>query len=696
MRKKQGKPLLSAIMFSNLTATFLAVSVSAYFLVFYGLNWFAVNEYDKNRLVADFVAAEIERYCQERGTDPDLDSLNQCILSVHQEIGDNFNILITNNEGATITSILSTMETPEQRAPEFEHVKNGTLNITPSLLTLFDSQPTLMAYSKVAHSGWYVILYDSRPVYQQVTMLLIASLVFIFAVYLLFTILGGTLRQRKISRSIDRLIWQTKRLSEGHDAQPLGSQPYRELTQLAESFDQLNLQLQERNAMLESLAYTDSLTSLANRSQLMQTLFYQINQKPDESFAVIYMDLDDFKRINDSFGHPFGDKLLIEISRRLQTIKPSFQLISRIGGDEFVLLISPLKPDSLLQERLGHLFETLLEPYQCDNKPVRTTFSMGIAIYPQDGENAFELLKCSDIALYAAKSAGKATWQFFDQQMRIDLDRQMYLEEAIATVVEHDELQLNYQVQLFTNTMTIRGFEALIRWNSPKIGYVSALELIGVAEGNGQIIQIGQWILRQACRMIMRVNQTFNQRLIICVNVSPVELRHPDYVKNLKIVMEETGIDPDMLELEITEQVMIDSGFYIIDILNEIKDLGVNLALDDFGTGYSSLAYLQNLPVQTIKIDQSFVADLQKDSRNWNMLESIMHLTHKLQLFSIAEGVENESQMKLLASLDCSCLQGYYFCRPLPEKQLLRVLEAQLRRQTDYLPEPRSKSAHVQ
>ncbi len=681
MRRKKGKPLLSAIMLSHLTATFLAVSVSAYFLVSYGLNLFAANEHNKSRLVADLIASEVERCCQEQGDDLDLDHVNQCILSLHQGIDKNFNILVTNAQGVTLTSVLSTMDAPEQRVPGFEYVKNGTLNITPALSTVFNSQPTLMAYSEVAFSGWYVILYDDRPAYHQVTVLLISALLFIFVIYLLFTLLGGTLRQRKISRSIDRLIWQTKQLSEGHHAQPLGSQPYRELTQLAESFDQLNLQLQERNAMLENLAYTDSLTSLANRSQLMQYLFDRIQQAPDEAFAVIYMDLDDFKRINDSFGHPFGDKLLIEISHRLTTLNPTFQLISRIGGDEFVLIVSPLKPEKPLQERLSQLFDSLLEPYLCDNKPVRTAFSMGIALYPQDGENAFELLKCSDIALYAAKNAGKSTWRFFDHQMRVDLDRQMYLEEAIASVVEHDELQLNYQVQLFTDTMTIRGFEALIRWNSPKLGYVSALELIGVAEGNGQIIQIGQWILRQSCLMIMRINQAFNQRLIICVNVSPVELRHPDYVKNLKAVLAETGLDPHLLELEITEQVMIDSGYLVIDVLNDIKDLGVGLALDDFGTGFSSLAYLQNLPVQTIKIDQSFVADLQEDCRNWKMLESIMHLAQKLQLFSIAEGIENESQMKLLASLDCSCLQGYYVCRPLPEQQLVRVLEAQLKKQ---------------
>ena len=681
MRRKKGKPLLSAIMLSHLTATFLAVSVSAYFLVSYGLNLFAANEHNKSRLVADLIASEIERCCQEQGDNLDPDHLNQCILSLHQGIDKNFNILVTNAQGVTLTSVLSTMDAPEQRVPGFEYVKNGTLNITPALAAVFNSQPTLMAYSEVAFSGWYVILYDDRPAYHQVTVLLISALLFIFVIYLLFTLLGGTLRQRRISRSIDRLIWQTKQLSEGHHAQPLGSQPYRELTQLAESFDQLNLQLQERNAMLENLAYTDSLTSLANRSQLMQYLFDRIQQAPDEAFAVIYMDLDDFKRINDSFGHPFGDKLLIEISHRLTTLNPTFQLISRIGGDEFVLIVSPLKPEKPLQERLSQLFDSLLEPYLCDNKPVRTAFSMGIALYPQDGENAFELLKCSDIALYAAKNAGKSTWRFFDHQMRVDLDRQMYLEEAIASVVEHDELQLNYQVQLFTDTMTIRGFEALIRWNSPKLGYVSALELIGVAEGNGQIIQIGQWILRQSCLMIMRINQAFNQRLIICVNVSPVELRHPDYVKNLKAVLAETGLDPHLLELEITEQVMIDSGYLVIDVLNDIKDLGVGLALDDFGTGFSSLAYLQNLPVQTIKIDQSFVADLQEDCRNWKMLESIMHLAQKLQLFSIAEGIENESQMKLLASLDCSCLQGYYVCRPLPEQQLVRVLEAQLKKQ---------------
>lgn len=676
-RRNDGKPLLSAIFFSNLMAGFLTVTVCAFILSVYGLSWFTEKDRSRGMLVANLLANEIDHYCYENQVDICSSSLTDLLSQINPEISDQYLVLVADSSGHTLADSPPLTGYDDSIAPGFDIILKGSLSVSPGFTSGISRQLTPIAYSMIISSEQYVILYETESVIQRVTYLLLAALIFIFVVYLLFTLLGASLRQRKITRFVQHLAWQTQRLAQGLTTESLGRQPYRELTRLASSFDQLNIQLQERNNQLEQLAFTDNLTGLSNRNRLLQVLYKKIEDYTDQPFAVLFLDLDNFKRINDSYGHPFGDLLLVAISQRLLKIRPPSEIAARIGGDEFVLVLSGYSSDNHLQQRIDSLLHILHQPLICESKRVKLSFSIGAAVFPKDGPSAFDLLKCADMALYAAKEAGKSTWRYFDHQMMIDLKRHIYLEQALDTVLEHDELQVSYQIQIFTQTRRIRGFEALIRWNSRELGYVSANELISAAEGNGQIIQIGAWVLRQACEMIIRINSQFKQKLIICVNVSPIELQHPEYINNLKRILEQTGLEPSLLELEVTEQVMIDSGYAMIDILDKIRELGVSLALDDFGTGYSSLAYLQHLPVQTIKIDRSFVADLQQDNRNWQMLESILHMTKNLNMFSIAEGIENKDQADLLGTLNCDCLQGFHICRPLPEQQLVQVLLAQ-------------------
>lgn len=683
MRKSEGRSLHRSILVSSLAATLITFAICIYLLASYGLDSYVNHEKEKNSVLVQMIADRLDAYCGDIVSAAAISEDESAAWFAHvakiiYPLSQSYSLIIADDEGLPLFVSNDIMLEDEQMVPAFELIQEQDQALLSRTWSDLLHRTIPVAWYRMARTDWTVILYESRPIEQQAPLMIMVIMLFIFFLYMGFMTLMSILRNKKIYSSIRDLIWQTNRVAEGLTTNPVGRQPYREFSRLAESFNKMNLQLQERNELLQQQAYTDNLTGLANRTQLMQFIMDHITSNHDEEMAVFFIDLDDFKRINDSYGHPFGDQLLVQMSNRLRTLDRHFCLISRIGGDEFVLLLRGFRPDTQIRDYAEQLIQLLKEPIHCANKLIKISFSMGISLYPQDGDLAFSLLQCADMALYAAKSAGKSTYRFFDEQMRIDLDRQVYLENALDFIVERDELQLNFQMQIIAGSLTIRGFEALIRWNSRQLGYVTALELISVAEENGKIIQIGEWILRQACQTIARINVRFGLNLIMSVNVSPLELRNPHYSRQLETIIRETNVKPSWLELEITEQVLIDSGSEVLGMLDQIHNLGISIALDDFGTGYSSLSYLHQLPVQTIKIDRSFIADLSSDNRNWQMIESILFMAGKLELFTIAEGVENENIYEQLRDLGCNCMQGFYFCRPLPEAQLMRVMDVQI------------------
>lgn len=679
----EGKSLHRSILINSLVAALLTAAICVYLLASYGLDSYVNHEKEKNSVLVHMIADRLEAYCDNRDAVAisayDRAGWFDHVAAMVSPLSASYSLIIADDQGLPLYVSTDILAGDELLVPAFELISEHDEALLSRTWSDLLRKTVPVAWSRVSSTGWTVILYESRPLEQQAPLLVMAAMLGVFFFYMIFMTLMSLFRNRKINNSIRQLIWQTHRVAEGLTSDPVGTQPYREFTRLAESFNKMNTQLQERNDLLEQQAYTDNLTGLANRTQLMQTIMDHINSRPEEEMAVFFIDLDDFKRINDSYGHPFGDQLLVLISNRLRTLDNQFFLISRIGGDEFVLLLRGLSPVEQIRDYAEQVILLLKDTLLCANKPIKIGFSMGISLYPKDGDLAFNLLQCADMALYAAKSAGKSTYRFFDEQMRIDLDRQLYLEDALEFVVEREELQLNYQMQVLADTLTIRGFEALIRWNSRQLGYVTALKLISVAEENGKIIQIGEWIMRQACKTIAAINGRYSLNLIMSVNVSPIELRNPQYSMKLEKILQETGVRPSWLELEITEQVLIDSGNDILDILERINKLGISIALDDFGTGYSSLSYLHHLPVSTIKIDRSFITNLSPGSRDWQMVESILFMAKNLGLFTIAEGVEHKENHEQLKDLGCDCMQGFYFCRPLPEPQLFRVIAAQIK-----------------
>ena len=432
----------------------------------------------------------------------------------------------------------------------------------------------------------------------------------------------------------------------------------------------------EAEQKISHLAYFDGLTGLPNRTSFHERLAREIqrSQYKETKLAIMFLDLDNFKNINDSLGHAAGDLVLQSVSDTLRlAIRPSDMAsrfdseekgasLARLGGDEFTVLVSSLErqEDALVLAR--RFRELLRRPIQLEGREVVLTVSIGIAVYPDDGETAEALLKFADTAMYHAKETGRDNFQFYNERLTQKVMQQLNLENSLRQAVERDEFFLVYQPQIDMQTGRISSFEALIRWNHPELGLISPAEFIPIAEKTGLIIPMGEWVLRTACAEALKW-QTSGHFMQIAVNLSPVQLKDPGFLNVVKHVLAE-GLAPQWLELEITETLLMENSKTILVVLAELRALGVKIALDDFGTGYSSMSYLKHLPLDTIKVDQSFVKGMTDDEESQIIARAIVALAKNLGYSVTAEGVETLEQARILNSLSCEFLQGYYFSKP--------------------------------
>lgn len=427
---------------------------------------------------------------------------------------------------------------------------------------------------------------------------------------------------------------------------------------------------------LKYLAFYDRLTDLPNRVLFMD-LLNEARVRAIESntkIAVVFFDIDKFKTVNDLLGHFIGDKLLIDVSNKLKAELYPNKTLSRFSGDEFTVFIENIsQPEQIMTivDKIKKIFEM---SFNIENHTLHISSSFGIALFPDHGECVAELLKNADRAMYKAKSLGRNNYQFYDENIRDEVSKKLEIEKHLCKAVEKNELYLCFQPQVDAVTNRIRGFEALLRWASPHIKISSPLEFISVAEETGLIIPIGEWVLKEACRKNKQWQETYNFFSIISVNISPVQLTQTDFAQRVKAILDETGLNPQYLELEITENILIQS-FDIVNMLWELKSLGVKIALDDFGTGFSSLNYLTKLPLNTLKIDKTFVDFIRTGEKEKAVTETLIPLMHKLELEVIAEGVETIEQLEYLIGLNCDNIQGFLFSRPLIEQDLSEYLE---------------------
>jgi diguanylate cyclase (GGDEF)-like protein len=432
----------------------------------------------------------------------------------------------------------------------------------------------------------------------------------------------------------------------------------------------------EAEAHVARLASEDPLTSLPNR-RVFRSALDRINQERNHrpggdgrQFAVLFLDLDRFKVINDTLGHRVGDLLLREVAKRLKSSLRLNDELARLGGDEFAIMTPSVESRAELNILASSLVEAVVQPYEIDGYQIRTSISIGIAIGPDDGQTADDLLIAADLALYAVKAGGRGTHKFYNVSMSKEFNDRRQTEMDLREAIENSELQLHYQPIVNLRTKAVTGFEALVRWCHPVKGVVPPASFIPVAEDSGLILPLGEWVLAEACRSATQWPDTVK----IAVNLSPVQFSDPNLLSTIELILAETGLAPNRLELEITERIFMDSGEITLTTLRRLKQLGIRISMDDFGTGYSSLSYLRSFPFDKIKVDRVFVSDLGEGTEHIVIVQAVVSIANALGMTATAEGVETDEQRQILSGLGCDEAQGFFFSRPVPIEEVPELL----------------------
>jgi len=423
---------------------------------------------------------------------------------------------------------------------------------------------------------------------------------------------------------------------------------------------------------IEFLAHHDPLTGLPNRV-LLRDRFEQakaIANREKTNVALMFLDLDHFKQINDSFGHEVGDQLLIQVVKRLQDCIRDVDTICRLGGDEFIVVLSNIADIDDISRIAQTMLDSVSKPIEIDNQPFHTSASIGIAVFPDDGGDFDSLLKSADTAMYQAKDSGRDVYRFFTAKMNFDAVARLRLHTQLRTALQRQEFQLHYQPQIDLGNGSVIGIEALLRWHHPEQGTMSPADFIPAAEASGLIIPIGEWVLQEACKQARIWHESGQPAFRVAVNLSALQFKRGNILDSVRNALEESGLPPNMMELELTESILLQDMDTALKTIRNLKALGVQLSIDDFGTGYSSLSYLKQLHVDKLKIDQSFVRDIVTDIDDLAIVRAIIQLGKTLQLRVVAEGVESVEQVHALKQNGCDEAQGYYFCRPLAAAHL--------------------------
>ncbi len=467
--------------------------------------------------------------------------------------------------------------------------------------------------------------------------------------------------------------------------QDLERRVYQRTIKLKTVVQKLRQEINERQRIQQQLIYDalhDSLTGLPNRALLTERIEFTIahaKRNPDYRYGLLFIDLDRFKVINDSLGHLIGDQLLIAVSNLLQECVRENDLVARLGGDEFVILldgIKSVKDATLIGERIQ---QRMRSPFELQSQNIFTSASIGIVFSSTEYSNPADLMRDADIAMYRAKDKGKARYTIFDQTMYDETLKLVELENNLRFALQRNELMMHYQPIISLDSNKLVGFEALIRWQHPERGSISPVEFIPIAEDTGLILEIGEWLLRESCQQLQTWRQQFASipeigSLKMSINLASQQLQEPEFISKLDQILGDTGLDGSSLRLEITESVLIEPEGSIQDTLRQIKNRNIKLSIDDFGTGYSSLSYLRRFPIDNLKIDRSFIQQMNFDSENFEIVRLIITLAKTLGMKTISEGVETSLQLNQLKGLGCEFAQGYLFSIPLAPEQIELML----------------------
>ncbi len=459
-----------------------------------------------------------------------------------------------------------------------------------------------------------------------------------------------------------------------------------ELQYHIEEQDRIGQALRESKEKFRHAAFHDSLTDLPNRNLFMETLKFALERAKQDSrnkFAVLFLDINRFKTINDSLGHSMGDRLILHVAKRLATAVRENDLVARFSGDEFAFILNDISDVEEAIAFAERIKQKISAPFTLSGRQVFTSFSIGIALGGADYKLSEDVLRDADIAMYHAKDTEK-DFVVFDKKMHVRAVTRMQLETDLRIALEREQLCVFYQPIIELDKMKLFGFEALVRWNHPQRGLIPPNEFIPVCEDTGLIVPLTLWVLRQSCRDLMEWQRKSpdNKNLVVSVNLSGKHFGHKDLVEQVKGVIDETGINPACLKLELTESAVMENAERVISMLKELRALGLKLSIDDFGTGYSSLSYLHRFPIDTLKVDRSFVSTMEDGSENGEIVRTVIALAKTLRLDVVAEGIETIHQLHQLRVLGCEYGQGYLFSRPVPLEEAERLLDDKARWET--------------
>lgn len=453
----------------------------------------------------------------------------------------------------------------------------------------------------------------------------------------------------------------------------------KELNSTNEKLREYNELMREKEEKLNHLSFFDILTGLPNRRMIINRIEILVNlaQKNKIEFSVVFFDIDAFKKINDSLGHRIADMLLCDFSSRIKENINEEDIIGRLSGNEFAIIVQSINKKDKLFDYIVNLKKLLNEPFIVDSKEINISVSCGIAFYPIDGNNPEELMKSANAALHTAKETQSNSIQFFYKELKENIIKKIEIEKRLKSSIYNKEFFIAYQPQYNINK-ELRGFEALARWNSNDLGNILPKDFIVIAEETRYIIFMGEWMLRNACYRCKQINEKYKKDVMMSVNISAIQIMEEDFAKMVKKVIKETGVEPRLLEFEITESTLISSKDYVISILEELITLGIKIGLDDFGTGYSSLSYLQLFPINTLKLDKLFIDNIMNINMTKKIAGAIISLMHELDIEVVAEGVEHEEQLNYLKEHECDYIQGFLWSEPVDDNDLDKYLEVTL------------------
>ncbi len=553
-------------------------------------------------------------------------------------------------------------------------------NTEPAYISASPLHDNLSLYAVLPERELRAISYELGIAVAAITLFTILVTTFSIIIAMEYQIIRPIHRLGKLAKEIGRGNWSIKVDRVNADD---------EIGELTMAFGDMAGSLEQSNEQVRFLAYHDSLTGLPNRTMFREFLDRSIGhaRRNDQQLGMLFLDIDDFKQINDTMGHHAGDRLLQDVAERLSrvlrgddfiavgsSVDTPDEVLARLGGDEFIILLPDITDSFVPSKVAQRLIDVLSNPITISGDECYVSASIGITIYPADGTSADELIKNADIAMYHAKENGKNAFQYFENSMNTAALERAKLENRLRSALEQNHFELHYQPQIHGITKEIVGLEALLRWRDPEDGLIPPNEFIPLAEKSGLILPIGEWVLHEACRQARAWQKAGYSLNVISVNVSSIQLARQDVAAVIKEALRRSKLDPCCLEIEITESAIMSEPEAAVTTLENIKSLGVSVALDDFGTGYSSLSYLRRFPIDTLKIDRDFVCEIDQKPADAEIVEAIAAMAHTLCLRVVVEGIERESQLDIVINRKCDIIQGYLFSRPLPANEIVYLL----------------------